>query len=83
MVKKIDITLAPPGYDLGDWVALPRQKRWQILRQAAGICVSCGQEEITGKSKRLCADCARKQRERMRQRTGATRRNIKSRSYSD
>lgn len=81
MAKKLSILAPPPGYDPEDWEALPRQRRWQITRQAAGICVSCGKEPIAGRSKRLGLKCAAKQRELMRQKTGASRRNVKAPSY--
>jgi hypothetical protein len=81
MAKKLSILKPPPGYNQEDWDALPRQRRWQITRQAAGICVSCGREPIEGRSKRLGLNCQAKQRELMRQKTGASRRNTKSASY--
>lgn len=83
MAKRVSILEPPPGYNLEDWEALPRQKRWQISRQAAGICCSCGKKPIAKVSKRLCGDCLRVQRERMRQQTGAKRRNSSSPSYTE
>lgn len=71
----------PPGYPEEEWLALPRQKRWQILRQAAGLCMSCGKDKVQPPSKRLCVNCQSKQRERMRQATAASRRNFSAGSY--
>jgi len=57
-------TLPPEGITQEEWDAMPRQKRYQISREARGICVSCGKAPIL--RTRLCAKCLAAQRERMR-----------------
>lgn len=56
-----------------------RQRAWQLARKAKGLCVSCGQEPLI--TKNHGANCAEKIRERMRKKTGATRRYRNAQSY--
>ncbi len=82
--RKKNVDLPPPdGIPMDVWENYSRQKRWQISRQAAGVCTACGVAPIGVTSKRLCNDCSSKQRERMRSRTNAARRNINSASYAE
>lgn len=80
--RRVDIP-PPPGYPMEVWEELPRQKRWQISRQAAGVCTACGTAPIGATSKRLCDRCATKQRERMRKRTNAVGRNYNASCYKN
>lgn len=52
--------------------ALPRQRRYQAIRKLRGLCVGCGKEKLVSTS--LGENCLRKQRERMRKKTGAKKR---------
>ena len=61
--------------------AMSRQQRYKLRRYSQGLCVSCGKADRSPKSRSLCPDCLAIQRERMRQRTGAGRRNLSSKSY--
>lgn len=70
-----------PGLTEAETRALSRQMRWKLRRAAAGLCPSCGREAVkTGVT--LCPGCLAAHRERMRQRTGAVRRNLRASSYA-
>ena len=70
-----------PGLRQEDLVKMTRQQRWKLRRYTQGMCVSCGKIPRCEQSRTLCSECLAIQRERMRQRTGASRRNLRSRSY--
>jgi hypothetical protein len=62
---------------------LSRQQRYKLRRQADGLCVACGRNPINpDESQTLCRECRAKQRERMRTKIGASRRNVNSPSYA-
>lgn len=61
------------GPELARWSQMSRAARWQFIRVKRGLCASCGQEPLV--STRLGLRCLTAQRERMRQKTGAKRRN--------
>lgn len=70
-----------PGIPQEELVLLTRQQRWKLRQHAQGVCVSCAKAEKCPQSRTLCAACLKIQRERMRQRTSAGRRNLRSKSY--
>lgn len=70
-----------PGIPDRDLRKLSRQQRYKLRRYAEGLCTSCGKVPRCEQSRTLCADCLGAQRERMRERTGAGRRNYRSKSY--
>lgn len=69
-----------PGLTLDETRALSRQMRYKLRRQAAGLCPSCGKPSDTPGS--ACSVCRAVHRERMRERTGAVRRNLGAESYA-
>jgi len=70
-----------PGIPQEDLKQLSRQQRYKLRRFSQGLCTSCGKHPRQESSRSLCVECLKTQRERMRQRTGAKRRNLKSKSY--
>lgn len=69
-----------PGLTLDETRKLSRQMRYKLRRQAAGLCPSCGEVSDTPGS--ACSVCRAVHRERMRERTGAVRRNLGAESYA-
>jgi hypothetical protein len=49
-----------------------RQRRWQLRKEAAGLCIICGQKQVAAY---YCLVHAVYQRERMRAKLGCKRRN--------
>jgi hypothetical protein len=75
-------TLLPtPGIADKDLTKLSRQQRYKLRRFAEGLCISCGQMPRCQYSRTLCPKCLKEQRERMRRRIGASRRNLRSKGY--
>ena len=74
-------TLPTPGVADKDLTKLSRQQRYKLRRFAEGLCTSCGQMPRDEHSRTLCPKCLKEQRERMRRRIGATRRNLRSKGY--
>ena len=61
---------------------LSRQRRWQIKKQAAGLCIICGNKAVNNfycQRHKLAQNI--RSREQMRRRLGSVRRNLGSRSY--
>lgn len=82
MTQEVIRDLMPiPGIPQEALKQLSRQQRYKLRRYADGLCTSCGQMPRCDQSRTLCTECLGVQRERMRQRTGATRRNLASKSY--
>lgn len=71
-----------PGLSDEDLRKLTRQQRYKLRRYADGVCTCCGKMPRCEASKTLCAECLSLQRERMRQRAGSRRRNLRSKSYA-
>lgn len=70
-----------PGLTVEEMRGLSRQMRWKLRRAAAGICPACGTNSKPETSS-LCDTCLATHRERMRLRTHATRRHLRSKSYA-
>lgn len=78
-----DMKLIPiPGVPTDDLKRMTRQQRYKLRRYAEGLCVSCGRVQRCQGSRTLCQNCLSIQRERMRQKIGATRRNHRAASYA-
>ncbi len=64
---------------------MSRQERFQLRRAKSGFCPRCGDEKLhvkkNGKVASLGLKCLKAQRERMRERIDASRRNKNSESY--
>ena len=58
---------------------LSRQRQWQEARKAKGLCASCGAEPLL--TNNYGAKCAKRIREKARQRTKAVRRYKSCASY--
>jgi hypothetical protein len=79
--KRIRDILPIPGIPEEEAKKLSRQQRYKLRRYTQGVCVSCGKEPRCDLSRTLCTSCLAIQRERMRQRIGASRRHFRSKSY--
>lgn len=55
-----------------------RQKRYRLRHRRDGLCIACSEQAVV---KGYCAKHAIYYRERMRKLNGATRRNLRSKSY--
>lgn len=66
----------PPGIPQEEWDAMSRQRRYQLRREARGVCVNCGKEPIV--RTRLGKRCLAAQRERMRIANGCVDRRVES-----
>lgn len=71
-----------PGVPADQLLAMSRQQRYKLRRYAAGLCTSCGKAPRAERSRSLCPECLSDQRERVRARTGAGRRNYRASSYA-
>jgi hypothetical protein len=58
---------------------ISRQRLWQLRRRKAGLCTRCGAKPLH--TKNHCVDCAKLQREYMRQKTNAKVRYFVTASY--
>lgn len=72
-----------PGIPYEELVLMSRQQRYKLRRYAQGRCTSCGKAQRAERSRSLCPECLAVQRERMRARSGAGRRNFRAASYDD
>ena len=80
--RRVRDILPIPGIPEEDAKKLSRQQRYKLRRYTQGVCVSCGKSPRCELSRTLCTDCLAVQRERMRQRIGASRRHYRSKSYA-
>jgi hypothetical protein len=75
-----------PGVSEDRARSMSRQERYQLRRDKAGFCSRCGKEKLhikkNGKPASLGIKCLKAQRERMRDRIDASRRNKNSESYA-